>query len=431
MTKNLNKRDFSALCFSSDLSISDLDISPILGVRHKDISLTLAAKDDKRLELLAALGNKEIVELEVDIRAFQQQDGVANRNYMRFKNSTLRKFAKSFAGVPLLRDHNSGELEARAGTILSAKAVPIEGGLAFEMTARVTAAFAVKALLEGNLDRFSIGWDFPGLDTLECSECKAEVFTDCYHFPGDKLDNGSRVEFVFTVVDGTEVSAVSVPAVKGTGLEGVRSALSQAGFSRPVDNRDESAEDHNMKNIAKTLGLKNDADESTIVAGIGALLARAETAESALSTERTSHAETTASVAALELKVTELGAASLDRDINALCAEFSGCLVSERDAEGKLSAGKLETEIRKLAAKDIEGARAMLEAIPSQVPALGEVPRSIATLAGFSATEVPVDAVATSDVAKRQRAQLGLSDEDFAKYNSENGTETAHLRDSN
>ena len=33
-----------------------------------------------------------------------------------------------------------------------------------------------------------------------------------------------------------------------------------------------------------------------------------------------------------------------------------------------------------------------------------------------------------SENAKKQRAQLGMSEEDFKKYNPVNGTETGHLR---
>jgi phage head maturation protease len=433
MTTTISKSDLSALCRSAALARGeDYDLSPILRVRHGGAGFTLAASDGIRLELLSKLRDGETVELEVDIRAFLQQDGISNRNFLRFKKPILRKLAKSFKGVPLLRDHDSGSLEARAGTITESAAVKVEGGFAFDQTARITAPWAVEALLAGNLDRFSIGWDFPGLDTLECSSCKCAAFGgDCPHFPGDKLEDGGRAEFVFTEAEGVEVSAVSVPAVKGTGLDQIRSAL--AAGKLQINKRVGSAEDQIMKSIAKTLGLQEDADESTISAALSALRARAESAETSLASERVDHTNTRGELSELSARVEELDAQGRDREIDSLCTEFAGSFPPNRDSEGELSLdpGPLETQIRELAAKDIGAARAMLEAMPSQLPELGATPRSIATVASTPAPVVPLSAHGTSELAKRQRAQLGISEEDFAKYNSLDGTETAHLRDSN
>ena len=405
------------------------DVSAVLAIRHGDHSFSLAAKDTKRLELLGQVrsGEGTPVELEIDIRGFQQQEGVANRNFSRFKKGILRKLAKSFKGVPLLRDHDQGSIEARAGTVLESKAVPIEGGLAFDMTARVTAPWAVEAVLAGNLDRFSIGWDFPGLDTLQCSACKCQVLTgDCFHFPGDRLEDGGRAEFIFTEAEGVEVSGVSVPAVKGTGLDQVRSALSTAAGLRLDKHRDESAEE-NMLKIARTLGLKDDADESTIVAGIGALKARAEAAETTLATERVSHQENLTELATANKRISELEAAGTARDVDALCSEFSTRFPITRDDGGKVVTSALETQIRTLAKSDIKAARAMLSAMPEQRPAVGEVPQ-VLRVSGTPA-EKPEDYV--SDISRKQRAQLGLTEEDHKNFNQVDGLKTAHLRESN
>ena len=427
----LNKTELATLlCRSVGIDRRDgFDVSSILALRHKGQAFTLAAHDEKRLELLAKLRQgDEVVEVEVDIRAFQQVDGVSNRNFIRFKKSILRKLAKSFTNVPLLKDHDR-DSDSRGGTVIASAAVKIDGGLAFDQTIRLTAPFAVDAFLSGNLDRFSIGWDFPALDVIHCSSGLCPAFGgDCPHLPGDLLEDGTRAEFIFMEADGVEVSTVTVPAVKGTGLEQIRSAL--AAGKLLSKQRDESAEDQSMKSIAKTLGLNEDADESTIVAGIGALTARAESAETALAAERTSHTGTKTELATSIARVSELDAQGLGRDIDSLCTEFAGKLPKERDAEGKLTvSSKLEIQIRGLAVKDLPGARAMLEAIQSQVPALGEVPRSIATQDGQPAPVIPLSAHGQSDIAKKQRAQLGISDEDFAKYNSIDGTETAHLRE--
>ena len=427
-----NSQDLQGLCRTA------IDRAGIMGLRHGGRTFSTAAKDETRLELLASVrsGEGTPVELEVDLRAFQQQDGVANRNFTRFKKSILRKLAKSFEGVPLLKDHDSGSLEARAGTILSSKAVPIDGGMAFEMTARVTAPFAVEAVLAGNLDRFSIGWDFPGLDTLECSACKCEVFSgDCSHFPGDKLtdkkgEDAGRAEFVFTVAEGVEVSAVSVPAVKGTGLDQIRSALSVAALSR-LEKQRESAEEKNMKEISKALGLNSDSEESTIIAGIGALLARAESAEAGLAAEREEILEIRVQLASAATEIAKLTELENVRTVDSWVTEFALKFPVERDEAGERVTSGLETQIRVLAAGDIGAARAMRSVMPDQRPSVGEVPQVLRDVPAVSASPSALTSVGQSEVGRHQRSQLKMSDEDFAKFNSVDGTHTAHLRGGN
>lgn len=421
-----NREDLAQLLGRS-ASFGNREVLPVLSIRYGDRTVTLAALDKDRLELLGKVRQGEPVELDVEIRAFQQLDGVSNRNFTRFKKGILRRLAKSFKGVPLLRDHDSGSLEARAGTVTASKAVPIEGGLAFDMSARITAPWAVEAVLAGNLDRFSIGWDFPGLDSLECSECKCEVFSECSHFPGDKLEDGGRVEFVFTEAEGVEVSAVSVPAVRGTGIEQVRSALNAALSRQPKGSR--KAEDQDMESIAKALGLKKTAEEQTIIAAIGALEARAENAEKANTEAAGKLAEATKEAEELTAQIHELSAEGRARDVETLCAEYSDRFPVERNEAGEKVTSKLETQIRKMAEGDLEGARGMLEAMPSQRPELGADPAVTEVKRQPAKGPMPALTTVRGEIAKKQRSQLGLTEEQFNKYNSINGSETAHLRD--
>ncbi len=133
--------------------------SPLQGLRHagEDFQLRDAsgAATPKRAELLAKMGEGENVELEIDFRSFQQVDGEHNSNHLRFKKGILRALGRSFKGAPLIRDHETDDLRARAGTVTRSQAVKIDGGMAFDMTAAVTAPWAVEALLRGTLDRFS------------------------------------------------------------------------------------------------------------------------------------------------------------------------------------------------------------------------------------------------------------------------------------
>ena len=200
-------------------------------LRHNGEAFTLA-DGVKRRELLGQMAAGETVELQIDFRAFQQQEGVPNRNFLKFRKKILRALAKSFTNTPFLRDHDTRDFDARAGTITKSKAVSIDGGLAFDMTADVTAPFAVEALLRGLLDRFSIGWFHGGFDTILCSHCETPIFTECSHWPGDKVEDEKGrqdvIEFVFTEAEGKETSAVTIPAVRGTEIQDVRAALSSA-----------------------------------------------------------------------------------------------------------------------------------------------------------------------------------------------------------
>ena len=324
--------------------------------------IKLLGDDDDRREMLEAARAGAAIEFEITFLGFQQTD-VPNKNFVKFKPNILGKFAKSFVNMPLLRDHDQGSMAARAGTVVASKLVPVDNGKGIELTARVTAQWAVVALLEGNLDRFSIGWDHGGLDTIECSLCKAEVFTKCEHFPGEvvasKSGNTRTCEYVFTLAEGIEVSAVKVPAVGGTGISEVQTALTRlaaiaAAKKQPGDN---------LEKIALALGLNKDADESAILAVI-------ETSKAAKS------AEVQAKLAAvserdgalgklesLKSKLVEFETNKKQFDVDQLMAEYTDRLPVARDEAGNTVASELETHVRKLALTDIESARGILASV--------------------------------------------------------------------
>lgn len=176
-----------------------------------------ALADADRGELLKAVRAGEVVELELEAVTFIQRD-TPNRNYVRFKAGILASFAKSFAGQPMLSDHNQWELSARGGTILSSKLEHADdGSKQIRMRLRLVKPWAVEGALDGTLDRFSIGWSRTGV--VECSIC-SESLAKCDHWPGDRV--GEKVcEAVFTAAVGTEVSGVNVPAVVGTRIDSI------------------------------------------------------------------------------------------------------------------------------------------------------------------------------------------------------------------
>ncbi len=389
---------------------------PVLKARANGESVTRG----KRRELLAQLAAGEVVELEIDFTAFQQVEGEANANFLRFKPGVLRKFARSFVGMPLLKDHDQHALDSRAGTITASKAESIEGGLEFQMTANVTAPFAVAAILRGNLDRFSIGWAPGTMDTILCSIDKAPIFTVCSHFPGDLAvdEDGNelgRVEFIFTEVSGTEVSGVNVPAVVGTGIDEIRSALSAvmpgtAHTTKTLQGTHPPAqpEVERMDKLAISLGLPADADLATILAAVEAnkAAAAASTAAAGQAAEQ---------LAELGDKVAVIKARETSARIDKLFADNANRLPPARDAAGNAVASECEVRLRTYAAGNFDQAAALLASMPPQTPA------------GAPPVVVPLPtqpgAPAGNAILDSQLKQLGISAADFAKFNPINGTE--------
>ena len=67
-----------------------------------------------RDELLAKCKAGEYVELHVDLIAYEQKAGVANRKFVRFRDGAMMRLGSSGRGRPFLRDHEQGDSLARA-----------------------------------------------------------------------------------------------------------------------------------------------------------------------------------------------------------------------------------------------------------------------------------------------------------------------------
>lgn len=165
-----------------------------------------------RAEVLPKIESGELEYL--DFRARVYTNGL-NRNPYRFRPEDLTAFALSFEGQPFLRDHETEEIEAREGTILSS----MFDGSSFVQDIRLTTRRGMLDFVEGRIDRFSIGWFY---DDCICSICQSSFFSSsCVHWPGAKyqtLDGEKSCELIFVNPRGKETSAVNVPAVEGTGI---------------------------------------------------------------------------------------------------------------------------------------------------------------------------------------------------------------------
>jgi len=365
-----------------------------------------------RKTLLKNMAEGDEVELSIDFRSFQQIEGKRNSNFLRFKRGSLRKLARSFKGQPFLKDHAPADLDSRAGTVTKSQAAPIDDGMAFDMTANVTAPWAVAAILRGNLDRFSIGWGFGDIDTVHCTLCKCPVFTECSHLPGDKITdddgNESIVEFEFQEAHGVEVSGVSVPAVAGTGISEVRSQLTAAFAATEIA---PSAQGVPMPNkaIAISLGLPADASVSDIEAAVTARDEHAKAVAGQL-------AELQNQNATLGESAKQLAEANKQRAINDVFADNADKFPLERDPAGNLIEHKAQTQLREtLAHCDVEIVAKTLASLPVvrdlTLQSVPDYERATA-VAGRSTAE----ALNADPKLKNYFSQLGLDGDDLEKH---------------
>lgn len=325
---------------------------------------------DEREQLIAAAREGKLVSVLMEAVTFIQRD-TPNRNYSRFTPQALTRMAPSFAGMPVLRDHEQGDALARAGRITESKLEESsDGAKQIRMTMELTAPWAVELALRGLVDRFSIGWHPTG--PTECSVCGSEMYWYwCMgkddHFLGDSYD-GQVCELVYTAADGVEVSAVSVPAVTGTGVDDIRAQLAAARAASPAglgrtENRMKIA-----PLILAALGLHADVEESAAVGAIERLKTDRDGAAAAAKDAQDQLATAKAELAV----VTSAGK-----------AQRIDALLSAGVNEGKyLPNGKIEAHLKKLAAKsDEEGIAAYLGDIePGAAAPLGVQRQSAAAL---------------------------------------------------
>ena len=326
----------------------------VLGLRALDASGPSLADAAARDALLQEVRAGRLVRLELDAVVFAQTPE-PNRKFVRFAPDMLERFAKSFEGAPFLRDHDQQDLAARGGTVLSSQLIPDhrlrryarQTVPAIRQTIQLVKPWAVEAALDGTLDRFSIGW-FPNADVL-CTACGNPMFSlDCEHFPGDEFDGegGSkrRVELLYTDAEGVETSGVAVPAVRGTGVDEIRTALAAA--RRPRKERPMHPK------LTSLLSLAEGADENALAAAVEGITSERDQLKTLLAAERDAHETLKASLEALQGEIAKREADELAAKTDALVerAKAEGRIRPKRDAKGAELASEIEKTIRRLAA---------------------------------------------------------------------------------
>ena len=382
-----------------------------------------------RSSLLAKLRAGEMpMRMELDAVTYVQRS-TPNRNYVRIADDKLAAVAASFVGAPVLRDHNSDNLKARAGTVkASVLDVQADGSKAFRQTLELVKPWAMEAALDGTLDRFSIGFRRTG--AIVCSVCNAEyargffgMYPKCDHMPGDLCAVGegqTRVaEMLYTNAEGLETSAVSVPAVAGTGIEDIRASLSAARAEHLGLAQGKDPKMSKFALIVAALALPQEATEEQAVTAIESLQGKLEASQVALAAEKSRADGAEGRLAAIE---TEARKARVDALVKQAVAD--GKIVLKHDESGAAVEGKVEKAIRKLAAQDLAAAEEFVADLPRATPA-GAPARST------TPDPTPKAAGSLSAIERKIIAQTGITEEAFLANKAKRAAEAAQDNEEN
>lgn len=284
---------------------------------------------EQRVELLAKCVAGELVELYLELDAYEQREGERNRGCVRLSPGAVAPAARSAKGRPFLRDHEQENTLARGGEIVSATSVKRgEGDYVIRMTVRLTAPWAVELALRDLLSFISIGLRATG--PVLCSVCKTEVFTECWHYRGAEVvvKAGAEpqiCEWIYTAAEIVEASSVNVPAVPGAQIEAIRVALSA------LDVHSQDKETRRMKNLPKLLAALNLA----ATAGEDEILIAVE--------EYNRKAAATAAELGIKAKDLELATAERDALKETQLAAEAKAFIDEAISVGKIAPADQET----------------------------------------------------------------------------------------
>jgi hypothetical protein len=375
-------------CVSDGFVTSLADFGQIEVIGRSSIAGKLDAGGGKiaveqRAEIIKAVNAKEHVQLLVSARTFRQKLGAPNTRYLRHREDHLPSLASSYKGMPFLLDYRSWDQEARMGTIVESD-LHDHGGTgwkSFDQRLHVVKPNAVISVLDGTIDRFSIGWHRNGGDVL-CTLHGTSIFgrAACACWPGDKLAAGDgkehTVEWEFQSARGTETSAVNSPAVVvGTGIKEVRAALCEELGLTDRDFRPDNKETQmDFTRLAALLGLttlSSDVDVERACSAIENIKRERLASEQELATTKTKLADTTKENGELKTKLATANDSVLKIGVDAVLetAYREGKLRHGRDDDGKPTASGKEARLRRIASEDgIEALRAELAEMDVVVP---------------------------------------------------------------
>lgn len=368
----------------------------------------------ERRGLLERLRAGERLELGAEVVGFLQRE-TPNRNFVRFRAGILPSFSTSFRGVPFLRNHDGRDIAARGGKVVDTTFEHRDDGTkAIRFRLHLVKDWAVEGFLDGTIDRFSIGWARTG--PVLCSLDDKPLWGPgcCSHWPGDVVE-GRVCEVLYTGAEGTELSAVNVPAVVGTGIESVRQLKAEfdgTGLLHAILGA-------HLPEIAPM-------DLTAIITALG--LPAGATVEQAAERSRTVIAELAAARSDAELARARLGQAEqqlVELTARATAAEASNRQQQVDAAIARLYASRklqvvvggqnpVEAHLRQLAASDIDlfGARCQEILAGPDVRPGGDPPPPDPTGAGAGGD----GGRGSEDLARQWLRKAGLSAADVEKY---------------
>lgn len=398
--------------------LSDIEIYGKFSASTQPVTRELKAGANEdgnahRLEMIQQL--KSGTHLEVVVKralAFRQPKGKPNRNGLRFAVDKLETYAPSWKGQPFLVDHNAREQVARKGTILTSElADDSKGAPAFFMGFSVVKADAAISVLDGTIDRFSIGWFSTGPVLCTAHGVDVRSLDSCGCWPLDKvLVDGKEkiVEYEYQQFAGKELSAVNVPAVTGTRIEQFHEALTAELDLPPRQTRppQEQKKMASLPRLAAVLGLTalTDADDDravTIAEGLrqGKLAAEQErdTARTELVTAR---AERDTALAARDAGKTDDLIAGAYRD---------GKLRWGRDETGKAVPSEREARLRRIG-KEKDGLAALTAELAEMdvVVPVGQRAAALDAREPAQTIHAPASAVPTMEQLQATADGLGI-----------------------
>ena len=385
---------------------SDFEIGPFLGdiEIHGYAGLTAlkagaSDADSKahRYELISSVRGGKHVELAVSAQTFRQVKGKPNTRYLKLGGDHA-ELVKTFSNQPFLVDHNTHEQSARKGTILSAR-VGDGVGNPFEMAFSVVKPDAVISVLDGTLDRFSIGWFPRGAVLCTAHQVDVRGRDSCGCWPGEVVTVDGKekiVEYEFSSWAGKELSGVNIPAVQnGTHINDIRAALAAELDITPRRKRKENP--MKWKRLRAALGLTADTEE--------------------LSDEQFDERAGAAAEKLLADRNAALAAGKgIQIDVLIAQAYKDGKLKAAKDEDGKPIQSKRELRLRKVGERD--GINALKDEIAEleRIVPIGDPPVQRATPApaktdlgaGSDSDENPYISVVAQD--------LGLTAEEVTAY---------------
>lgn len=361
--------------------LSDVEIFG-LGAPHRQLKTADGADANAhRLETIQAISDGKRLELTVKrALAYRQVKGKRNRRGLRFATSMLETAAPSWRNTPFLFDHNTSEQISRKGTILSSDlGVDSKGVPAFYMGFSLVTPDSQIALLNGTLDRFSIGWFSTGPVLCTVHGCDVTSAESCYCWPLDAIQVDGKTEiaeYEYQSIEGKELSAVNVPAVKGTKIEEFRAALSAELHLPPRQTTPKKLKERAMlfTRLAAALGvaaLTAETDEPAALLAAEELRRRAISAETDAGILRAEVARLTGELVTQTALANAASSAAMDQLI--VDAYKAGKLTYGKDTAGASTPDALESLLRdfgKSAGREALSAKitAMRAAIPIGVP---------------------------------------------------------------